>query len=77
LLSGEIFLDEQPVPASAALRDFTRFDVLLPELGHHVLQHRAGRSAACNAAPTMNGSPRRLLPAGSPTVQAALSRTRP
>jgi hypothetical protein len=38
---GEVFLYEQRVHEAAALRDFMRFDVLLHELGHHVLQHRA------------------------------------
>jgi hypothetical protein len=38
---GEIFLYEQRANGAAALRDFMRFDVLLHELGHHVLQHRA------------------------------------
>lgn len=37
---GEIFLYEQRAHEAAALRDFMRFDVLLHELGHHVLQHR-------------------------------------
>jgi hypothetical protein len=35
---GQIFLYEQP--AGAPLRDFMRFDVLLHEIGHHLLQHR-------------------------------------
>jgi hypothetical protein len=38
---GEVFLYEQPTHGAPALRDFMRFDVLLHELGHHVLQHRA------------------------------------
>ena len=38
---GEIFLYEQPAHEAAGLRDFMRFHVLLHELGHHVLQHRA------------------------------------
>jgi hypothetical protein len=35
---GQILLYEQP--AGRPLRDFMRFDVLLHEIGHHVLQHR-------------------------------------
>jgi hypothetical protein len=35
---GQILLYEQP--AGTPLRDFMRFDVLLHEIGHHVLQHR-------------------------------------
>ncbi|MET7969850.1 hypothetical protein [Micromonospora sp. NPDC005305] len=38
---GEIFLYEQPEHEATRLRDFMRFDVLLHELGHHLLQHRA------------------------------------
>ncbi|MET8283138.1 hypothetical protein [Micromonospora sp. NPDC005174] len=38
---GEILLYEQPAREAARLRDFMRFDVLLHELGHHLLQHRA------------------------------------
>jgi hypothetical protein len=36
---GQILLYEQP--AGEPLRDFMRFDVLLHEVGHHLLQHRA------------------------------------
>ena len=34
---GQIFLYEQP--AGEPLRDFMRFDVLLHEIGHRLLQH--------------------------------------
>lgn len=38
--AGQIFLYEQPAHAAAAMRDFMRFDVLLHEIGHHLVQHR-------------------------------------
>lgn len=41
---GQILLYEQP--AGAPLRDFVRFDVLLHEIGHHVLQHRVRKVAS-------------------------------
>jgi hypothetical protein len=38
---GKILLYEQPTLGAVELRDVMRFDVLLHELGHHLLQHRA------------------------------------
>lgn len=71
---GQIFLYEQRAHEAAALRDFMRFDVLLHELGHHVLQHRARKVDSVQRTSGHERFAETFASRWKPTVQAALSR---
>lgn len=70
---GEIFLYEQREHEAAALRDFMRFDVLLHELGHHVLQHRARKVGSVRRTSDHERFAEMFACRWKPAVQAALS----
>lgn len=72
---GEIFLYEQREHEAAALRDFIRFDVLLHELGHHVLQHRARKVGSVRRTSEHERFAEMFARRWKPAVRAALSRT--
>lgn len=69
---GEIFLYEQPAHQAARLRDFMRFDVLLHELGHHLLQHRARKTGEIQRRPDHERFADTFAAQWKPVVQAAL-----
>ncbi|MFC4149014.1 hypothetical protein ACFO0M_22395 [Micromonospora mangrovi] len=70
---GEIFLYEQPAGEAARLRDFMRFDVLLHELGHHLLQHRARKVDAIRRRSDHERFADAFAARWKPVVQAALN----
>jgi hypothetical protein len=70
---GEIFLYEQPASEAAGLRDFMRFDVLLHELGHHVLQHRARKIGSVRRRSDHERFAEAFAATWKPVVQAALN----
>jgi len=74
---GEIFLYEQGAPGAAALRDFMRFDVLLHELGHHVLQHRARKVGNVQRRSDHERFAETFATRWKPIARAALSRPIP
>ena len=69
---GEIFLYEQPLSEAASLRDFMRFDVLLHELGHHVLQHRSRKVGRVQRRSDHERFAEAFAGRWKPTVQAVL-----
>ncbi|MEU7171148.1 hypothetical protein ABZ949_06620 [Micromonospora tulbaghiae] len=69
---GEIFLHEQPLSEAASLRDFMRFDVLLHELGHHVLQHRSRKVGRVQRRSDHERFAEAFADRWKPTVQAVL-----
>ncbi|SNR90664.1 hypothetical protein SAMN06264365_10770 [Actinoplanes regularis] len=69
---GEIFLYEQREHEAAALRDFMRFDVLLHELGHHVLQHRVRKVGSVQRTSDHERFAEAFADRWKPAVQAAL-----
>jgi hypothetical protein len=74
---GEIVLYEQREQEAAALRDFMRFDVLLHELGHHVLQHRARKVGSVRRRSDHERFAELFARRWEPAVRAALSRSIP
>ncbi|MFC5001451.1 ImmA/IrrE family metallo-endopeptidase [Dactylosporangium cerinum] len=68
---GEIFLYEQRTATTS--RDFMRFDVLLHELGHHVLQHRARKVGAVQRTSDHERFAETFAARWKPIAQAALS----
>ncbi|MET8912418.1 hypothetical protein [Micromonospora sp. NPDC004551] len=70
---GEIFLYEHRLPEAAALRDFMRFDVLLHELGHHVLQHRSRKAGGVQRRSDHERFAEAFVARWKPIVQAALN----
>ena len=69
---GEIVLYEQPLSKAASLRDFMRFDVLLHELGHHVLQHRSRKVGRVQRRSDHERFAEAFVDRWRPTAQAAL-----
>ena len=74
---GEILLYEQREHEAAALRDFMRFDVLLHELGHHVLQHRARKVRSVRRTSEHERFAEMFARRWKPAVRAALARSEP
>jgi hypothetical protein len=70
---GEILLYEQREHEAAALRDFIRFDVLLHELGHHVLQHSARKVLSVRRTSEHERFADMFARRWKPAVRAALS----
>jgi hypothetical protein len=70
---GEVFLYEQREHRAAALRDFMRFDVLLHELGHHVLQHRVRKVGSVQRRSDHERFAETFAVHWKPIVQAAIS----
>ncbi|MEU5726639.1 hypothetical protein ABZ783_33165 [Micromonospora sp. NPDC047738] len=70
---GEVFLYEQPAHEAARLRDFMRFDVLLHELGHHLLQHRARKVGNIQRRSDHERFAETCVAQWKPVVQAALN----
>jgi hypothetical protein len=74
---GEILLYEQREHEAAKLRDFMRFDVLLHELGHHVLQHRARKVGSVRRTSDHERFAEMFAFRWKTTVRAVLSRSEP
>jgi hypothetical protein len=70
---GEIFLYERPAGEAARLRDLIRCDVLLHELGHHVLQHRARKVGNVQRRSDHERFARAFAAQWQPVVRAALN----
>jgi hypothetical protein len=70
---GELYLYEQPAHQAAGLRDFMRYDVLLHELGHHVLQHRARKIGRVRRRSDHERFANMFAAQWKPIVQAALN----
>ncbi|MEU7928274.1 hypothetical protein [Micromonospora sp. NPDC049107] len=73
---GEILLYEQPAREAVRLRDFMRFDVLLHELGHHLLQHRVRKVGNVQRRSDHERFADTFAAQCKPTVQAALNASR-
>ncbi|MEV0131002.1 hypothetical protein AB0H83_21375 [Dactylosporangium sp. NPDC050688] len=67
---GEILLYEQPV--GKPLRDFMRFDVLLHEIGHRVLQHRVRKVGSVRRTSDHEQFAELFVARWKPVVRAAL-----
>ncbi|MDR7327394.1 MULTISPECIES: ImmA/IrrE family metallo-endopeptidase [Catenuloplanes] len=72
---GEILLYEQPENEASELQNFMRFDVLLHELGHHVLQHRARKFYSVRRTSEHERFAEMFARRWKPTVRAAFSRS--
>ncbi|MFI5930100.1 hypothetical protein ACIA3K_29570 [Micromonospora sp. NPDC051543] len=73
--TGQILLYEQPAHEAARLRDFMRCDVLLHELGHHLLQHRARKVSGVQRRSDHERFADAFAARWKPIVQAALKTT--
>jgi hypothetical protein len=71
---GRVLLYEQPAHQAAELRDFMRLNVLLHELGHRTLQHRARKIGSVRRRSDHERFAEAFAARWKPIVQSALKR---